>query len=399
MKRLLLTIGFLLIFLFSFSYKYIFLFIADGMGIPHLQLTNMYKENKYGEKLNMMQLPYFALVETSSLNGVTDSAAAITAILSGERTYNDMINTKGSKTLTPLTYLLKNDGYQVGVISTNSLVDATPAGAYAFVENRRDYQKIVQDLLKSNFDLFIGGGRAYFDKDEVERYGYSYSEILPQTVIPQKEILALYYGNFPFLTDNEQRITLEESLKYALKKFGEDPFFLLIEGGRIDHAAHAHDTYSMIKEIIDLDDAVKVALEFYESNPKDTLIIVTSDHATGGLSLGDGYLSLNKIKENRFSYEKMINVFSSTQSYSDFKKNLELLEDLEEEFYASKNSTKNITYQSEIIKNYYDSLNNLIGLSWGTFGHTIDYVPLFSNISNDAYLIKNNEIFYVFEIF
>ena len=399
MKRLLLTIGFLLIFLFSFSYKYIFLFIADGMGIPHLQLTNMYKENKYGEKLNMMQLSYFALVETSSLNGVTDSAAAITAILSGERTYNDMINTKGSKTLTPLTYLLKNDGYQVGVISTNSLVDATPAGAYAFVENRRDYQKIVQDLLKSNFDLFIGGGRAYFDKDEVERYGYSYSEILPQTVIPQKEILALYYGNFPFLTDNEQRITLEESLKYALKKFGEDPFFLLIEGGRIDHAAHAHDTYSMIKEIIDLDDAVKVALEFYESNPKDTLIIVTSDHATGGLSLGDGYLSLNKIKENRFSYEKMINVFSSTQSYSDFKKNLELLEDLEEEFYASKNSTKNITYQSEIIKNYYDSLNNLIGLSWGTFGHTIDYVPLFSNISNDAYLIKNNEIFYVFEIF
>jgi alkaline phosphatase len=139
---------FLLIAVFSFSYKYIFLFVADGMGLPHLQITRMYKQSLINSDLNVFNLPYFSIIETSSLNGVTDSAAAITAILSGEKTYNNRINKSSSgTTLSPITYELKERGYKIGVISTNTLVDATPAGAYAFVDERTSRNEIVKYLL------------------------------------------------------------------------------------------------------------------------------------------------------------------------------------------------------------------------------------------------------------
>ncbi len=399
-KKILTFVVFILIFVFSFSYKFIFLFIADGMGLPHLQLANMYKESTTNRGLNVFKLPYFSIVETSSLNGVTDSAAAITAILSGEKTYNNRINKDSlGANLSPITYQLKEKGYKIGVISTNTLVDATPAGAYAFVDERTSRNEIVGYLLQSNFDLFIGGGKAYFNKQEAEKYGYQYSETLKNGPYIGKELIVLYYGNFPFLTDNEDRVPLADTLSYAIKKFGNDQFFIIIEGGRIDHAAHAHDTISLIKEIIDFDDSVKVALDFLKQHPNDTLIIVTADHATGGLTLGNGFISLNKIKNYGFSYEKFVDILNTTDNYEDFSKRLNLNVDLKNYFYISKSSSKTLSYQSEIVKYYYDYLNNLAGINWSSFGHTIDYVPLFSNISRNVYFIKNNEIFSVFEIF
>jgi alkaline phosphatase len=400
MKKSLIFLIFLLLVTFSFSYKFIFLFVADGMGLPHLQLANMYKQNLINKSLNVFNLPFFSIVDTSSLNGVTDSAAAITAILSGEKTYNNRINKSSIGTnLYPITYELKERGYKIGVISTNTLVDATPAGAYAFVDERTSRNEIVKYLLESNFDLFIGGGKAYFNKQEAEKHGYIYSETLKNGPYVGKELIALYYGNFPFFTDNESRVTLSETLSYAIKKFEKDSFFILIEGGRIDHAAHAHDTISLIKEIIDFDDSIKIALDFLKQYPNDTLIIVTSDHATGGLTLGDGFLSLNKIKDYGFSYEKFVEVLNSTNNYEDFSNKLNLNIDLKNYFYISKNSSKTLTYQSDVVKFYYDNLNNQAGINWSSFGHTADYVALFSNITCDVYFIKNNEIFSVFEIF
>ena len=391
---------FLLIAVFSFSYKYIFLFVADGMGLPHLQITRMYKQSLINSDLNVFNLPYFSIIETSSLNGVTDSAAAITAILSGEKTYNNRINKSSSgTTLSPITYELKERGYKIGVISTNTLVDATPAGAYAFVDERTSRNEIVKYLLESNFDLFIGGGKAYFNQQEAEKHGYIYSDTLKKGPYTEKELIALYYGNFPFLTDNKSRVPLSDTLSYAINKFGNENFFILIEGGRIDHAAHAHDTFSLIKEIIDFDDSIKIALDFLKQYPDDTLIIVTSDHATGGLTLGDGFLSLNKIRDYGFSYEKFVDILNSTDNYEVFSNKLNLSIDLKDYFYISKNSSKTLTYQSDVVKFYYDHLNTQAGINWSSFGHTIDYVPLFSNIACDVYFINNNEIFSIFEIF
>lgn len=399
MKNFFIFFIFLLFAVFTYSYDYIFLFIADGMGIPHMQLANLYKQYSYQEELNMFKIPYFSLVDTSSLNGVTDSAAAITAILSKEKTYNDRINIdKNGKELFPITYDLKNLGYQIGVITTNTIIDATPAGAYASTINRRNYDNIKHDLLNSGFDLFIGGGKPYFDKNIASQFGYTYSEELKDHVTKNKEIVMLYYGNFPFLTDDFNRISLKDTLEYALKKFEDEPFIIIIEGGRIDHAAHAHDTISMIYEIWDFDDAIKVALDFLNQHPEDTLIIVTADHSTGGLSLGDGFISTSKIPNNDFSYEKLINIFNRYDNYEEFKKTLNLKIDLEVPFYNTKNSGNNVTYQSELIKAFYDIQNQAIGLTWGTFGHTMDYVPFFSNIPTEKWLLLNSEIFSIFEI-
>jgi alkaline phosphatase len=399
MKNFFIFFIFLLFAVFTYSYDYIFLFIADGMGIPHMQLANLYKQYSYQEELNMFKVPYFSLVDTSSLNGVTDSAAAITAILSKEKTYNDRINIdRNGKKLFPITYDLKNLGYQIGVITTNTIIDATPAGAYASTINRRNYDNIKQDLLNSGFDLFIGGGKPYFDKNIASQFGYTYSEELKDHVTKNKEIVMLYYGNFPFLTDDFNRISLKDTLEYALKKFEDEPFFIIIEGGRIDHAAHAHDTISMIYEIWDFDDAIKVGLDFLNQNPEDTLIIVTADHSTGGLSLGDGFISTSKIPNNDFSYEKLINIFNRYDNYEEFKKTLNLKIDLEAPFYNTKNSEDSVTYQSELIKAFYDIQNQASGLNWGTFGHTLDYAPFFSNIPTESWLLLNSEIFSIFEI-
>jgi alkaline phosphatase len=399
-KKILLVFLITLLVYLSFSFDYVFLFIADGMGIPHIQLSDMYKQYLYTDQLHILELPYYGMVETSSMNGVTDSAAAITAILSKEKTYNDRININpNDEKIFPITYELKKQGYKIGVITTNTIIDATPAGAYAFVENRRDYQKITQDLLESNFDLFIGGGKAYLKDSNTKEYGYFYTETLDRIPSLDDEIVMLYYGNFPFLTDDPNRVTLEETLNYALSKFNGSPFFILIEGGRIDHAAHAHDTYSMINEILDFDNAVKVAIDFYKQYPQDTLIIVTADHSTGGLSLGDGFLALNKFQPSAFSYEKMISTFNQSKNYEEFQEKLGLKLDLEKEFYYTKNSGKNVSYQSSVVRSFYDVLNDPVGVNWGTFGHTLDYVPLFSNVPFDKNIISNNEIFSIFEIY
>jgi len=399
-KKILLVFLITLLVYLSFSFDYVFLFIADGMGIPHMQLSNMYKQYLYTDQLHILELPYYGMVETSSMNGVTDSAAAITAILSKEKTYNDRININpDDEKILPITYELKKQGYKIGVITTNTIIDATPAGAYAFVENRKDYQKITQDLLESNFDLFIGGGKAYLKDSNTKEYGYFYTETLDRIPSLDDEIVMLYYGNFPFLTDDPNRVTLEETLNYALSKFNGSPFFILIEGGRIDHAAHAHDTYSMINEILDFDKAVKVAIDFYKQYPQDTLIIVTADHSTGGLSLGDGFLALNKFQPSAFSYEKMISTFNQSKNYEEFQEKLGLKLDLEKEFYYTKNSGKNVSYQSSVVRSFYDVLNDPVGVNWGTFGHTLDYVPLFSNVPFDKNIISNNEIFSIFEIY
>jgi len=399
-KKILLVFLITLLIYLSFSFDYVFLFVADGMGIPHMQLSNMYKQYLYTDHLHMLELPYYGMVETSSMNGVTDSAAAITAILSKEKTYNDRINIgPDDERILPITYELKKRGYKIGVITTNTIIDGTPAGAYGFVENRRDYQKITQDLLESNFDLFIGGGKAYFKDRNTREYGYLYTEKLNEISPLDNEIIMLYYGNFPFLTDDPKRVTLEETLNYALSKFDGSPFFILIEGGRIDHAAHAHDTYSLINEILDFDHAVKVAIDFYKRYPQETLIIVTADHSTGGLSLGDGFLALNKLQRSEYSYEKLISTFKQSNNYEEFQEKLGVTFDLEKEFYDTKNSGENVTYQSTVIKSFYEALNDAVGINWGTFGHTLDYVPLFSNVPFNKNIMSNNEIFSIFEIY
>lgn len=390
MKKKVVLFIFIFIFLNSiFSYKYIFLFIGDGLGLNHLTLANKYLKNTNNTELNIYNLEYLSLMNTSSLTGVTDSAAAITAMLSFEKTYNNRLNIdKNEIKLSPITYYLKDSGYRIGLLSTSTFVDPTISGAVARSIDRRNINDIARQVLQSEVDLIISGGRflsANMSSDKVEILNR-----IPNSPSNKPELITLYYANFPLLFDSPDRINLVDMIKYMLIKLDNESFFVIIEGARIDHASHANDSLSTIKEIIEFDKAVGKAIEFYLKNPKETLIIVTSDHETGGLSLGDGFLNINNLNRQIFSYETLTRLFIESVNYEDFINKTNIDFDLKE--YYEKSTKANANYMTPVIKEYFNNINSRTGIGWTTHGHTLNLVPVFSNKNIYNNIIDNTEL-------
>jgi alkaline phosphatase len=391
MKKNIILLFIILINIFTFSYKYIFFFIGDGMGFNHISISQTYLEKNNETNLNLYKLESLSTLKTNSLNTVTDSAAAITAMMSFEKTYNEQINIdKEGKKISPITYHLKDSGYKIGIITKSSITDATPAGLYARTSNRKNHKEIADQLLKSNIDLAIGGGTAFFDNDKIKNSNFRYNNSLKQIPSEEQELILTNYSNVPFAIDSKTNY-LKPGLEYALKKFSNDNFFILIEGARIDHASHAHDIKTMIYEMLELDSTLETALNFYNKHKNETLIIFTSDHETGGLSLGDGFLSISKIEDQKFSYEKIANTIKNTNNYDDFVKEVNI-KGLEKEYNETKNS-KDYTYNSPLIRKYLDTMQKKAGFSWSTYGHTMSNVPLFSEGLKYPNLVDNTKIF------
>ncbi len=321
--------------------KYIFLFIADGMGPTHVSVAESYlsyKEGKLGgEQLTMSQFPYYGLATTyGAVKHVSCSAASGTAIACGEKVLGGTIGvSKDSVNLESVAYVLKEEGYKIGILSTCPINHATPAAFYAHNLKRINYHEISSELPSSGFDFFAGSGFLQFrgknnDKESteaiLERNGYTVSygieEFRKESVGKDKVVFcqaknrgksAGYYVSDgleeltkgPLGTENislrqtgdnavEADATMPEMLELALEYFGDDkPFFIMGEGGIIDWASHENRTMSVIENVLDFDAAIKVAYEFYKKHPKQTLIVVTSDHETGGLSLGCGRATIN----------------------------------------------------------------------------------------------------------
>lgn len=363
-----------------FSADYIFFFLGDGMGINHLKLANEYSIKKYGKTLNYNSLENLSILNTESLDGVTDSAAAITSFMSFEKTNNNKINIdKEGNRLNPVSYHFKDTNYKIAVITSNSIVDASPAGIYAKSNDRNNYTSIANQLLESQFDLFIGGGRAFFTEEEILKKGYMYKRKIDiQAVEPKNEIILTSYSNNPFIFDQDEKDYYEKAIKYSLKKFEGEKFFIFIEGGKIDHASHAHDTLSMIEEIIAFDKSLKPAIDFYNKNPDNTIILFTADHETGGLSLGDGFININNLSSQKISYDKLISMINNSDDFDDFQKKSNVYF-LNEENYNEAISDNNVSYFDDFVQNYFNHYNDLAGIKWSTFGHTINNVALFSN--------------------
>jgi len=372
----------IIIILFSiniFSAKYIFFFLGDGMGLNHLKLANEYSINQYGNELNYLELDNFSLLDTKSLSGVTDSAAAITAIMSLEKTHNSKINIdKNGNKLNPISYHFKDINYNISVITSNSIVDASPAGVYAKTNSRQEYSTISNQLLESQFDLFIGGGRAFLSEEDIEKKGYVYKNSMDFDLISEKpEIILTSYANNKLIKDSQNKSFYKDSLEYAIKKFNSEDFFIFIEGGRIDHTSHAHDSLSTIEEIIAFDQSLESALDFYEKHPEETIILFMADHETGGLSLGDGFINVNNLESQKYSYEVFINLIENSIDYQNFLENTNLSFLSEKDFNSAK-SEGNISYFDDIVQNYLNKYSNAAGIKWSSFGHTINNVPIFS---------------------
>lgn len=293
--------------------KYIFLFIGDGMGMGQVNLTDSYLSYKAGElggqQLSFTQFPYLALCSTYSTNrNITDSAAGGTAIACGEKTNNEHIGVGPDGTpIESIAYTLHDKGYNVGIMTTVPVNHATPAAFYGHNSSRYGYYDISREIVDSGFEFFGGSGfynykGAKGDKPGVDIYieenGYDvcYGPKEFEARDQNKDIVFIQESGREtnpenYVSDGAEACDIElcEMLEMGLEVLGdEEPFFIMCEGGNIDWAAHDNKTMTTVMEIIAFDKAIQKALEFYYEHPEETLIVVTADHETGGVSIGEG---------------------------------------------------------------------------------------------------------------
>jgi len=294
--------------------KYIFLFIGDGMGMNQVAVTESYlsyKEGKInGESLVFSDFPYLGLCSTHSNNRhVTCSAAAATAIACGQKTNNSRLGTDpDGKPMKSIASYLHDEGYKVGIMTTVPINHATPAAFYANVNDRGEYYTISRQMTESGFEFFGGSGFYHYKGENgdlpatdimIEQLGYPVcygpEEFAAESSKTDKIVFCQEStrGQDPeyYVSDGAEAkdIRLSEMLELCLDFIGdEEPFFIMCEGGNIDWSCHANKTMSMIYDILEFEEAIKTAVEFYERYPEETLIVVTADHETGGLSIGEG---------------------------------------------------------------------------------------------------------------
>ena len=305
--------------------KYVFYFIGDGMGVNQINVTETYLaalKGKIGfEPILMSSFPVVGLVNTySATNGVTDSAAGGTALACGKKTKNGAIGVlEDLKTpCTSIAVWAQKAGAAVGVATNVAITHATPASFYGHQPNRNMYYEIGQELCKSGFDFFAGSdfhrpntkeGEPTL-REQATAAGYTiltggYKEYEKKGRKADKLILfqsdyqneKLGSDHIPYTLDQDKNdLTLEQivraGINYLMGK-QKNGFFFQIEGGMIDYACHRNDIGNAVNEVLDLDKAVKVAYEFYQQHPDETIIVISADHETGGLVMGKGPYELH----------------------------------------------------------------------------------------------------------
>ena len=286
--------------------KNIILLIGDGMGLSQVSASQFYNK----KTSNFERFPVIGLTKTSSTSDlITDSAAAATAFASGIKTYNGALGVN-TDTLAVKTIVeeISKIGISTGIISTSSIVHATPAAFYTHTKKRSMYEDIAAQLVSSDIDFFAGGGINYFNdrKDkrnlilELEKKGFSINtESLPKNTKPvlnKKQGYLLAPNGMPKMLDGRGEF-LTNATKLAIESLSsnEEGFFLMIEGAQIDWGGHDNDADYLISELIDFDNTIGVALDFAKLNG-ETLVIVTADHETGGFTLAQDNGNYNKIK-------------------------------------------------------------------------------------------------------
>ena len=336
----------LLMFLFALTLsaqgkaKYVFYFIGDGMGVNQVNAAETYLGALQGrigiQPLCFPSFPYSAFVNTqSATNGVTDSAAGGTALACGQKTKNGTLGMLKDLTtsVSSIADWARQSGAAVGITTSVAIDHATPAAFYAHVKERHEQYTIGKQLVESANDFYAGSdftiptdpeypnGPTLYEEANAKGFTISrgYADYQKRAANAKKMILlqseeaskANRYS-IPYALDRKDGdLTLTDitraGIDFLMKKQGEkNGFFMMIEGGKIDWACHANDL-AFIPELIDMDNAVKVAYDFYKQHPDETLIIVTADHETGGIVLSRGLYEINlaAVGNQRITIEKL----------------------------------------------------------------------------------------------
>ncbi len=418
--------------------KYVFLFIGDGMAMPQITSTEMYKGTLSSnnpmnqEKLNFTAFPNLGMQTTSSANSfITDSAAAGTALASGHKTDNDVVGVDPTKKIkfTTMAEMAKEKGMKVGIISSVSLDHATPASFYAHEGSRNDLYEIGIDMTNSNFDFFAGGSLLQptgkqKDKPNVldiaKEKGYKVvndpDAIMNLTkkdgkVIAFRTDLAAESA-MQYDIDRQDKTSLADYTKKGIEMLDNpNGFFMMVEGGKIDWACHANDAATTVHDVMSFDNAISEALKFYALHPDETLIVVTGDHETGGMTVGFAgtkyTTSFKQIGNQKLSFEefdKAIKQYRETTGstgatledwlpvlaekfglteFSAFEKN-RLQESLAASMMDPKKRIKD--EQSYLLYGDYEPfsvtvthiLNQRAGIGWTTYAHTGVALPVYA---------------------
>ena len=282
----------------------IILMIGDGMGVPAVYAAMSVSE----QPLNLESCPVTGLQTTySSDNYITDSAAAGTALATGTKTKNGAIgvDSQGIRVKSILE-IAEENGLATGLVSTSSVTHATPASFIAHQSSRGSYEDIAADFLKTDIDVFIGGGSDHFAKrkdkinliDTLKFKGYEVDTTM-NSILQSK---SLKLAGFTAPQQNPYRLKgrgnmLAASSSKAIEILSKSPkgFFLMIEGSEIDWAGHANSADTLVDETLDFDKAVGVALDFAKKDGH-TLVVITADHETGGVTITGGKTETHTVK-------------------------------------------------------------------------------------------------------
>lgn len=278
--------------------KNIILLIGDGMGLSQVSASVLFSKNDQFKKFSSI-----GLVNTCSAdNLITDSAAGATAYATGYTTNNAVVGQDPhGNSLQTILEIAENKKMSTGLVVTSSVTNATPACFYSHVKHRRMEFDIAEQLVRSGVDFFIGGGSDFFSPlefggkredhknllDTLSSYGYKvfqdFSEMQESSII---EKVASILGRNGIAKSSDRNYSLGDMTKKAISHLNKNKkgFFLMIEGSQIDWAAHNNDEEYLLQEMNDFNSAIETALEFAEKDG-NTLVVITADHETGGMSI------------------------------------------------------------------------------------------------------------------
>ena len=347
------------------------------------------------------------------------------------KTYNGAIGVDANKErVMSVAERAKRAGKKVGVTTSVSIDHATPAAFYGHQPDRSMYYEIALQLPEAGFDFYAGSGflkpARTFDKKDApsiypifEQAGYTIARGLDEykakadgagkMVLMQKE--GANSSSLPYAIDRrEGDLTLAQITESAIDFLSRDKkkgYFLMVEGGKIDWACHSNDPATMVKEVIDMDNAVRVAYEFYKKHPKETLIVITADHETGGLALGNSNYTLNlksldcqkqsvdllsraltdlrKSKGNKATWEDVKALLIERMGFwGELTPTWEQEKMLRDEFESSFVRNKVVFEESLYSKTEplaavaKKVLSQMSKLGWTTGSHSAEYVPVFA---------------------
>ncbi|MBR6883221.1 MAG: alkaline phosphatase [Bacteroidales bacterium] len=313
--------------------KYVFYFIGDGMGVNEVIGTNLYNQANGQENVNFTSFPVVNFITTVSANSlVTDSSAAGTALASGVKINNSVVGVDPEGNPTPnLTEWAHAAGFGTGVATSVGVNHATPASFVAHSSSRNGYEEISLQMIDSPVDFMAGstfltnrgsGHDAAYFEHKADSAGIAIFKgpgAIANIDLKAPRVLCLsakVEDSLPYAIDRKEDDTrladfTDAGIRYLEARYGKKGFFFMIEGGKIDYAGHGNDAATCFQEVNDMAQSVDLALTFLARYPKETLIVITADHETGGLMLGSGRYEMHpeRLAKQHACVDELTNLF------------------------------------------------------------------------------------------